>query len=124
MRRYEVGTVKEGADRYYFVREKETFAIEPLTAKYLKLHYIESNRSPNTVRRAAYALCFYLEYLNEKQMGLTGPYDLPFDEQFQHFTASMRKSLRSSMPVIKSGWISAGKKRSMKCLLWQVQCII
>ena len=86
MRRYEVGTVKEGADRYYFVREKETFAIEPLTAKYLKLHYIESNRSPNTARRAAYALCFYLEYLNEKQMGLTGPYDLPFDEQFQHFT--------------------------------------
>lgn len=86
MRRYEVGTVKEGADRYYFVREKDTFAIEPLTAKYLKLHYIESNRSPNTARRAAYALCFYLEYLNGKQMGLTGPYDLPFDEQFQHFT--------------------------------------
>lgn len=50
MRRYEVGTVKEGADRYYFVREKETFAIEPLTAKYLKLHYIESNLRCGNIR--------------------------------------------------------------------------
>lgn len=85
MRRYEVGTVKDGTVRYYFVREKETLAIEPLTAKYLK-HYISSNHSPNTARRAAYALCFYLEYLNEKRMKLTEPYDLSFDEQYQHFT--------------------------------------
>ena len=72
VRRYEVGTVKDGTVRYYFVREKETLAIEPLTAKYLK-HYISSNHSPNTARRAAYALCFYLEYLNGKRMKLTEP---------------------------------------------------
>lgn len=85
MRRYEVGTAKDGTVRYYFVRENETLAIEPLTAKYLK-HYISSNHSPNTARRAAYAQCFYLEYLNEKRMKLTEPYDLSFDEQYQHFT--------------------------------------
>ena len=85
MRRYEVGTAKDGTVRYYFVREIETLDIELQTAKYLT-HKIKSNRSPNTVRRAAYALCFYLEYLNERGMEIADPYNLSFDEQYEHFT--------------------------------------
>ncbi len=84
MRRYEVGTAKDGPVRYYFVREADSLEIETLTAKYL-VHKIKSNRSPNTVRRAAYALCFYLEYLKEKQMSLTDLYELSYDEQYQLF---------------------------------------
>lgn len=85
MRRYEVGTVKDEKIRYYFIRDIETMEIEMQTAKYLT-HKIKSNRSPNTVRRASYALCFYLEYLNEKQMGITDPYHQSFEEQSEHFT--------------------------------------
>lgn len=85
MRRYEVGTAKDGPIRYYFVREGESLEIETLTAKYL-VHKTKGNRSPNTVRRAAYALCFYLEYLNEKQMSPTELYWLSYDEQYQLFT--------------------------------------
>ena len=85
MRRYEVGKVKDGIVRYYFIREVETLDIELYTAKYLK-HYIKSNHSPNTARRASYALCFYLEYLNEKKMELLDVYGLSYDEQYQHFT--------------------------------------
>ena len=85
MRRYEVGKVKDGTVRYYFIREVETLDIELYTAKYLK-HYIKSNHSPNTARRASYALCFYLEYLNEKKMELLDVYGLSYDEQYQHFT--------------------------------------
>ena len=77
-RRYEVGTAKDGPVRYYFVREIESLEIETLTAKYL-VHKTKGNRSPNTVRRAAYALCFYLEYLNEKQMRPTELYGLSSD---------------------------------------------
>ncbi len=85
MRRYEVGKVKDGTLRYYFVREIETLDIEPYTAKYLK-HYMKSNRSPNTARRASYALCFYLEYLHEKKEKIRDPYEMSYDEQYQHFT--------------------------------------
>lgn len=85
MRRYEVGSAKDGSVRYYFVREAESLQIETLTAKYL-VHKTKGNRSPNTVRRAAFALCFYLEYLNEKQMSPTDLYGLSYDEQYQNFT--------------------------------------
>lgn len=57
MRRYEVGKVKDGTVRYYFIREVETLDIELYTAKYLK-HYIKSNHSPNTARRASMPCAF------------------------------------------------------------------
>lgn len=101
MRRYEVGTAKDGTVRYYFVREMETLDIEIQTAKYL-MHKIKCNRSPNTVRRAAFALCFYLDYLNEKKMEIADPYTLSFDEQYEHFTGYLT-------------WLKAMRHKSADC---------
>ena len=62
MRRYKVETLVEGTVKYYFIRDCETLDIVYFPSKYLK-YKIKSHRSPNTVKRAALAICYYLEYL-------------------------------------------------------------
>ena len=56
-----------------------------LPSKYLK-HKVKSKRSPNTVRRTAFAICYYLEYLKEIPMEITEVYELDFERQNEHFT--------------------------------------
>lgn len=67
MKRYKVETISENTEKYFLIRDYDTMDIVLLPTKYLK-HKIMSNRSPNTVRRSAFAICYYLEYLNEIQM--------------------------------------------------------
>lgn len=84
MTRYSVQTVKEGSEKFFYILDMETMEMELLPSKYL-MHKIRSSRSPNTVKRAAMSLCCYLEYLSEKQMGLTEVYGMNYEEQNQHF---------------------------------------
>ena len=62
MRRYAVETIMDGTVKYYFIRDCETLEIVTLPSRYLK-HKIKSKRSPNTVKRSAFSICYYLEYL-------------------------------------------------------------
>ena len=84
MKRYSVETAWEGRKQYYYIQDEET--LEPVlpASRYL-MHKIKANRSPNTVKRAAYAVCYYLEYLSEIQMDFSQVYDLPYEEQNEHF---------------------------------------
>ena len=84
MKRYSVETAWEGRKQYYYIQDEETLDIVLLPSRYL-MHKIKSNRSPNTVKRAAYALCYYLEYLSEMQMDFPQVYDLQYEEQNEHF---------------------------------------
>lgn len=84
MRKYSVETVTETSVKYFYILDCETFEVVLLPTKYLK-HQIKSNRSPNTVKRSAFSLCYYLEYLAERQMNVTEVYDLKLDEQNEHF---------------------------------------
>lgn len=84
MRRYSVGTISEGAIKYFFIRDCETMEIMLLPSKYLK-HKTKANRSPNTVKRAAFAICYYLEYLKEIPMEATQVYGLDYEKQNEHF---------------------------------------
>lgn len=84
MRRYSVGTISEGATKYFFIRDCETMEIVLLPSKYLK-HKTKANRSPNTVKRAAFAVCYYLEYLKEIPMEATQVYGLDYEKQNEHF---------------------------------------
>lgn len=84
MRRYSVGTISEGATKYFFIRDCETMEIVLLPSKYLK-HKTKANRSPNTVKRAAFAICYYLEYLKEIPMEATQVYGLDYEKQNEHF---------------------------------------
>ncbi|WP_050642204.1 MULTISPECIES: tyrosine-type recombinase/integrase [Clostridia] len=84
MGKYAVVMEKDGTTKYYFIRNTETFGMELLPSKYLA-HKIRSNRSPNTVRRSAFAICYYLEYVDEKQMELSEVYGLDYEAQYDYF---------------------------------------
>lgn len=84
VKRYEVEKQKDGTTTYFFIRDMETLDIVLLPTKYL-MHKIRAKYSPNTVRRSAFSILFYLEYINEKEKEIIDVYEMPFDEQTEHF---------------------------------------
>lgn len=100
MRRYSVQTVREGTARFYYILNQDTMEMELLPSRYL-MHKIKSNRSPNTVKRTAMSLCYYLEYLAEKRTGLTEVYGMAYDEQSEHFVKFLH-------------WLKSGSHRKEK----------
>lgn len=84
MKRYFVASEQDGTTIYYFIRDCKEWKMELLPSKYL-MHKTRANRSPNTVRRSAFALAFYFEYLNESGMDIEAVYGLPYEEQSEHF---------------------------------------
>ncbi len=66
MKRYKVETQREGSVKYFFIRDMESLEIVLLPSKYL-MHQVRANRSPNTIRRNAFALAYYWEYLLENE---------------------------------------------------------
>ena len=84
MKRYAVKTAIEGKKKFYYIEDQETFGIVLSPSKFLK-HKIDSNRSPNTVRRTAFSLCYYMEYLAEKGVELSKVGKMELDQQSRHF---------------------------------------
>lgn len=84
MTRYSVQTEREGNERFLYILNLETMEMELLPSRYL-MHKIRSSHSPNTTRRTGMSLCYYLEYLSERQMGSTEVYGMNYEEQNQHF---------------------------------------
>ena len=80
MKQYMVRMVEDGKRKFYYILDNDVFQLVPLPTKYLK-HKIEANRSPNTVRRVALSLCYYLQYLSEIGIELTEVSDLGFEDQ-------------------------------------------
>ena len=81
---YKVETIKDGTEKYFYIRDLDTMAIEELPSKYL-MHKIKCRRSPNTVKRSAFAICYYMGYMEEKEMELTEVYQLGYEKQTEHF---------------------------------------
>lgn len=84
MKRYSVKSILEATTRYYYIQDDQTLEIVLLPTKYLK-HQIKSNHSPNTVKRAAFSICWYMQYLSEMQLEITQVYDMEYDKQKEHF---------------------------------------
>ena len=97
MRRYHVETLIDNAQKYFYIRDCETMDIVLLPSKYLK-HKVKY-KSPNTVRRSAFSICYYLEYLKEIPMEITDVYGLDFEKQNEHFTGFLY-------------WLKAGNHRA------------
>ena len=81
---YKVETIKDGTEKYFFIRNLETMSIEELPSKYL-MHKIKCKRSPNTVKRTAFSICYYMKYMAEKEMELTEVYQLDYEKQTEYF---------------------------------------
>jgi hypothetical protein len=84
LRRYAVEVTAEAAVKYYYIMNNDTLEVEILPTRYLT-HKTRSNRSPNTVKRSAYSLCYYMEYMAGKEMELLKVYELTYEEQNLHF---------------------------------------
>lgn len=85
MNSYIVGKVMDGSVAYYFIRCTEDMSIIPLPTKYLT-HRIKAKASPNTVKRIAFSLSYYLTYIAQKNLILGDVLKLPYAEQHEHFT--------------------------------------
>lgn len=85
MAQYEVGLQVEKHKKYYFIREQESCAIVQLPSKYL-MHKMRSNISPNTNRKSAFAISYYLNYMEECKLKLEDIYQMKYSKQHEHFT--------------------------------------
>ena len=65
---YKVETIKDGTEKYFFIRNLETMSIEELPSKYL-MHKIKCKRSPNTVKRTAFSICYLYEIYGRERNG-------------------------------------------------------
>ena len=85
MNRYQVDHVKDGSYVYYFLVCSEDMSIVAAPTKYLK-HKTRSHRSPNTIRRIAFSIAYYLDYLDSRNLTLSDIYEMKYDRQHVHFT--------------------------------------
>ena len=65
---YKVETIKDGTEKYFFIRNLETMSIEELPSKYL-MHKIKCKRSPNTVKRTAFFNLLLYEIYGRERNG-------------------------------------------------------
>lgn len=84
MARYKVDMQKDKTGKYYFIREVESGAIVRLPSSYL-MHKKRLRRSPNTIRRNAFAISFYLNYLEEENLKLDDIWEMRYKDQQEHF---------------------------------------
>lgn len=76
--------IRENKKDYYMVRSAKNRKILPLQTKYLK-YKTECNLSTNTVKRSAYILTFYMDYMHEKEITIDEVFALPYLAQQEHF---------------------------------------
>jgi len=85
MKRYIVDKIKDGAVIYFFIRYTEDMTIMVLPTKYLT-HRTRAKASPNTVKRIAFSISYYMIYAESRDIGLEKILQLPYDKQHSHFT--------------------------------------
>lgn len=80
MNRYRIRISVDGKRKLYYIEDQENYDIVLLPSKYLK-HKADANRSPNTVRRLALSICYYLNYLDQTGTELLQVAKKSFEEQ-------------------------------------------
>ena len=89
MNKYQVEYIKDGSDIYYYLYCTEDMSIVYAPTKYLK-HKTRSHRAPSTIKRIAFSLSYYLNYLDQQGLTLSEIYELKYDRQHIHFTDFLR----------------------------------
>jgi len=100
MNRYRVDRIGDGGKTYFLIRHKEDMSVVIAPTKYFK-HKTRSNRSPNTVRRIAFSLTVYLNYLEDIHLTVGDVLEMKYDRQHVHFT--------DFLSYIKNGQYTDGK---------------
>ena len=84
MKAYEVGNVRYDGKIYFLIRRTEDASICVYPTKYLK-HKTTSNRSPNTVKRIAFSLSYFMGYLKEQEKQFEDIYEMTYSAQMEFF---------------------------------------
>ena len=84
MKTYEVGNVRYDGKVYFLIRRTEDASICVYPTKYLK-HKTTSNRSPNTVKRIAFSLSYFMGYLKEQGRQFEDVYEMTYSAQMEFF---------------------------------------
>ncbi len=84
MEHYKVIGEMDGTLQCYYICETETLEMVLEPSRYL-MHKTMSNKSPNTVRRNAYSLAAYLEYLRIEDKTADQVIAMDYEEQSSHF---------------------------------------
>lgn len=74
MEHFIVDMQTEKSKKYYFIREEVSQEIVLLPSQYL-MHKMRAKGSPNTIKRSALVISYYLNYLSENQLTME---DVPF----------------------------------------------
>lgn len=85
MSTYSVGKEVDGKKTYFFILSQEDNEIVVQPTKYL-MHKMRALRSPNTIRRMAGSIAYYLTYCDEKGVDEGTVFGLAYDKQHAHFT--------------------------------------
>lgn len=84
MAQYIVDVQTERYEKYYFIREQQSGDIVLLPSQYL-MHKMRSHKSPNTIKRSAFAISYYLNYINGLQIMMEDVWNMKYQEQQEHF---------------------------------------
>ncbi|MCI8285915.1 MAG: tyrosine-type recombinase/integrase [Firmicutes bacterium] len=85
MAQYIVVLYREVNQKYYCIRERLSGDIVLEPSQYL-MHKTRQKRSPNTIKRSAYALSYYLNYMAMENLKLDMIWEMKYEEQHEHFT--------------------------------------
>ena len=85
MAQYIVKMQRDEHEKYYYIYELEQEEIVLLPTKYL-MHKNRSKRSPNTIKRSAFVICYYLNYMVEENLTLADVWNMGFEQQQEHFS--------------------------------------
>lgn len=85
MNPYTVNRIKDDDSTiYFFIRCMEDMSIVELPTKYLT-HLTRAKKSPNTVKRIAFSISYYMSYLEASGVVLGDVSELPYSKQHEHF---------------------------------------
>ena len=85
MEHFIVDMQTEKSKKYYFIREEVSQEIVLLPSQYL-MHKMRAKGSPNTIKRSALVISYYLNYLCENQLTMEDVWNMKYEKQQEHFT--------------------------------------
>lgn len=82
--RFKVDMVQDKGTQYYLIRDLSDYSSPDMVNRFL-VHQITAGKSPNTAKARAFAVSYYMTYLDTKGMAQADVLQLPFAEQLEHF---------------------------------------
>ena len=80
---YKVDKAEDKGAVYYLIRKLSDYSSPDMVNRFL-VHQITTGKSPNTAKVRAFAIGYYMTYLDTKDMALADVLQLPFAEQLEH----------------------------------------